>query len=139
MNVAAKPESTPVDSVPGLYYSCHCHCTAGIQRMFAYLPPGPAAQRPPSQSQQYQAAAAPAGSSSHGLGHAIGGLFKKLAVGGSSGGVTHTGMSSGGGFGRMGGMGLGGLGRNDDDNDYDRQLREQQMTQVGLTSDHIAE
>eukprot|EP00878_Enallax_costatus_P013525 GHUV01014140.1.p1 GENE.GHUV01014140.1~~GHUV01014140.1.p1 ORF type:complete len:264 (+),score=66.52 GHUV01014140.1:2250-3041(+) len=73
-------------------------------------PTRPAGPQPVTQT------AAPAGS--HGMGHALGGLFKKLAVGGGSGG------GSTGGFGHMGH-----LGRNDADEQYQEQLREQQMIQ----------
>ncbi|KAF6248254.1 hypothetical protein COO60DRAFT_1125488 [Scenedesmus sp. NREL 46B-D3] len=94
--------------------------------------PRPAAARPQQQQQQRPPAAAAAaghhvqpGGTSHGLSQAIGGLFKKLVVGGGSTGAASSaggGRLGGGGFGGGGGMGR--MGRDEDE--YERQLREQQ-------------
>jgi hypothetical protein len=99
-----------------LYSHCVCSphsCSAAVLPHFMFYTAAarPAAAARPQQQQHRPAAAAAAGPAmqpggrSHGLSHAIGGLFKKLVVGGSSAGGAAGGRVGGGGFGGGGGMG----------------------------------
>lgn len=91
-------------------HSTTTDCNAGVARPAA----NPLQQRPAA-----AAAGQAPGGKTQGVSHALGGLFKKLAVGGGSSGAS---------AGAMGGFGRGGFSSNRPEEEEDeRQLREQQM------------